>query len=157
MKTPPWTQPELDYIRRNWTKLDDCEIAKKLKRSITAVNHKRLELGLKNKGYWTDKDSDFVRKNYKTMTDSEIGARIGKSESTVSDYRRKLGLLKEKGGRPEFDEKSRLLCGNCPKWQKSAVTYPKGRRGYCPESEKSTFKTDWCKCNPRGFMEQKEG
>jgi hypothetical protein len=47
MKHGGWTDDELAFIREHWVELDDAALATALDRTLSAVEGKRRELGLK--------------------------------------------------------------------------------------------------------------
>lgn len=99
----PWNQNEEDFVKANWQKLTDLEIAQKLKLSRHAVAGRRKKLGIFKPSpvkpgpgeYWTQEEDEFIKQNWASMEDSKIAQTLKRSPDSVK-YRRlyKLGIPK---------------------------------------------------------------
>lgn len=89
MKIKRWKKEEDNYIKNNFKKVSDEEMAKELGRSSAAVSVRRSYLGLSRRAKhdWSDEEDEFIIKNYESMTDAEIGNELGRSTSSVRSRR----------------------------------------------------------------------
>lgn len=94
-----WTAVEEDFIRANWRKLTDRQIAKALKRTYKGVMAKRQKMELDKKEYqgeeWTDEEIKTVKANL-TLTDAKMAILLNNRHSpeAIKQKRSKLSLLK---------------------------------------------------------------
>lgn len=93
-----WSKHDLDYLQAHHDDQSDDVIANKLRKTTSAVRHKRFRLRLsacrrKRTDAWLESDDKFLMANHK-MRNKEIGERIGRSSSAVSHRKKHLGLRK---------------------------------------------------------------
>jgi hypothetical protein len=106
---PPFTEKEKEFIRNNYLKMVNKEIAKKLKRkSVDGIRKFAKKIGLaghsekrkypRTHAYvYSEKEKNYIRKNYLKMTNKQIGLKLKRPEDGVAAMVCKLGL----SGNPE--------------------------------------------------------
>lgn len=69
-----WSKKEINFLKRNFYKLSNKQLAKELNLSNTMLRTKCYELGLKRMDleYWTDEQVKYLIENYKKIGDVEI-------------------------------------------------------------------------------------
>jgi hypothetical protein len=69
-----WTQEMIDFLKYNYSKMTNTQLALALGVSVTCMRYKKSELGLKKLTleYWNEEMIQFLRDNYKTLGDVEI-------------------------------------------------------------------------------------
>ena len=104
---PFFTEKEKEFIRNNYLKMTNAQIAEKLKRSsIDGIRKYAKKLGLagsiekKNLAHgplrkraafeYTDKEKEFIRKYYLKLTSEQIGKKLNRSKYSID---RMIGLL----------------------------------------------------------------
>lgn len=106
MPNPPnkyqWHAKELQFIKDNFFKLTNQQLADTLGLKLTSVRTKCLELGLKRMEleYWTKGQVGYLKRNYKTKGDTEIAEYFNKTQYKAKGWtiwhiekkRRYLGL-----------------------------------------------------------------
>ena len=97
-----WTDPENDYLRRNYLLLKDTELAAYFSRSIEAVINQRVRLqllrstgdGLHRKTAWTQADDDRLRDEYGSRSRRRLAHDLGCTVSELDGRARELGVTK---------------------------------------------------------------
>ncbi len=89
-KKRTWTDEEDDYIKNNYKKLSDEDLANTLKTSEVLISRRRSALGLTHR--WTKEERDFIKQNYESMSDEEIGEVLGRTRGAVCGTRISLGI-----------------------------------------------------------------
>jgi hypothetical protein len=105
---PAYTSEEINFIRDNYLKMTNVEIAKKLNRSASRISKiassfaltdnpekKRLwKRGIrKESGYnYSEKEKEFIRNNYLKMTNVHIAERLNRSVKGIETIAIKMGL-----------------------------------------------------------------
>jgi hypothetical protein len=98
-----WTDKEIAELRRMYRDSTDNEIAKKLGRTLSAVQSKikklklfqelrQLGLTRRTRVLWTSEDIAILRKLYPVETNVQIAKLLGKTRSTVVRMAQKSGL-----------------------------------------------------------------
>lgn len=69
-----WTYDRIKFLKDNYSKLSNKELAKTLGLGLTSTRTKLYDLGLKRieMEYFTDEQIAFLKSNYQTMGDVEI-------------------------------------------------------------------------------------
>jgi hypothetical protein len=69
-----WTKEEIKFIRRNWKKMTNPELAKSLGLTLTLLRTKLYELGYKRieLAYWTKEQIAFLKSKYRKIGDVEL-------------------------------------------------------------------------------------
>lgn len=69
-----WTDEMILFLKENYSKLTNRELANALGLALTITRLKLYELGLKKMEmeYWTDDQVNFLKQNYKTIGDVQI-------------------------------------------------------------------------------------
>lgn len=93
-----WTKKEAEYIKRNYRKISDKDMAEKLNRGKREVSYIRALLGFKRDFRDCEHMKDrliYVRANMKDKSDKEISEKLGISPQTVSKLRLFWGYSKK--------------------------------------------------------------
>lgn len=94
-----WMPEEEDFIRLNYEKMSDREMAEKLGRTRQAVSVRRtVNLQLKKREIpreWSQEEIAFLKTHYLKMSDKEIAKRLGRTEKSILRARIKRGLRKK--------------------------------------------------------------
>jgi len=100
-----WTPEEDNYIRDNFARLSDQQIADKLGRSLRSIQHRRKRLGNVKQplSRWTAKEDQLIRETIERgEAATPLAARLGRRLCEVSSRARYLGLSFRKAkGRKE--------------------------------------------------------
>ena len=99
-----WTLYEIDELRERYPTTDTRQIARDMGRSITGVQRKAQDLGLRKvvpqRGgsfrRWSDEDLEFLREHYATMITDALAKKLGRSVRTVYATAAELGLRKDR-------------------------------------------------------------
>ena len=99
-----WTLYEIDELRERYPTTDTRQIARDMGRSITGVQRKAQDLGLRKvvpqRGgsfrRWSDEDLEFLREHYATMITDTLAKKLGRSVRTVYSTAAELGLRKDR-------------------------------------------------------------
>lgn len=99
-----WTLYEIDELRERYPTTDTRQIARDMGRSITGVQRKAQDLGLRKvvpqRGgsfrRWSDEDLEFLREHYATMITDTLAKKLGRSVRTVYATAAELGLRKDR-------------------------------------------------------------
>ena len=94
-----FTEPEIQFLKDNYTILSTEELAAALDRTERGVRGKLERLGLslctldRNKPYeWTDEQLLFLKENYNTLSDAKMSKILGITASSICRKRIELGL-----------------------------------------------------------------
>ncbi len=94
-----WTEEEIAYLKIAYPTVYTKDIAKKLNRSVCAVQLKANKIGLKKEtGWshgrpakrWTQDEDEFLKRHYEKDPHKEIAKKLGR---TVKAVRRRVGML----------------------------------------------------------------
>lgn len=99
-----WTQNEIDYLKKEYAKIDGRNItnileriSKKLGRSKGSIRNKAYELKITHKEkYYTEKEIKFLKDNYNKMSMNDMAEILKKNESNIYRKMKELGLKKTK-------------------------------------------------------------
>ncbi len=101
---PPFTDKEKEFIRNNYLKMTNKEIAGKLKRkSVDGIRKYAKKIGLAGKPekrkyprthdyVYSEREKNFIRNNYLKMTNKQIGLKLNRPEDGIAAMVGKLGL-----------------------------------------------------------------
>ncbi|HSW56500.1 MAG TPA: hypothetical protein VLH59_15560 [Ignavibacteriaceae bacterium] len=101
---PFFTDEEKEFIRKNYFKMTNKELAKKLKRlTFDGIRKYASRIGLtgnpekrkypRTHAYvYSEKEKNFIRKNYLRMTNKQIGLKLKRPEDGIAAMVGKLGL-----------------------------------------------------------------
>ncbi|MDP2365488.1 MAG: hypothetical protein Q8M94_17175, partial [Ignavibacteria bacterium] len=100
-----YTEEEKKFIRKNYLKLTNKEIAKKLNRPALGIFDVASRLGLSSlpgkrqlwvrgniETHYTEEEKKFIRKNYLKMTNEQIAKKLNKSSGGIARMISVLGL-----------------------------------------------------------------
>jgi len=90
-----WTKKEVEFLKKNYGKMSNKEIAKRLNRSYGSIQPKAKELGLKFE-YWTKRQINLLRELYPNESNKKISKIIKKNLSAINHMAKRLGLKKDK-------------------------------------------------------------
>lgn len=99
MKESNWTWKEIDFLRINYSKMTNAELARKLGRTYGAVITKAYNLGLKKKNgnkliEWTPQKLKLLTDFFPIMFNDALAKWLGVSRRTLTRKARELGLKK---------------------------------------------------------------
>lgn len=99
MKEPNWTWKEIDFLRTNYSKMTNAELARKLGRTYGAVIMRAYKMGLKKKNgnkliEWTPQKLKLLTDFFPTMFNDALAKWLGVSRRTLTRKARELGLKK---------------------------------------------------------------
>ncbi|HSW56499.1 MAG TPA: hypothetical protein VLH59_15555 [Ignavibacteriaceae bacterium] len=106
-----YTKEEIEFIRKNYLKLTNEQIAKNLnskssrvKRTVSGISRMGMKLGLTGKlpkqrvfmkirtDLYTDEEKEFIRKNYLKMTNIEIAKKLNRTDYGIREIAKRMGL-----------------------------------------------------------------
>lgn len=96
----PWTQRDLDTLRREYPRRTAAEVAQMLGRSEMAITNRAHNLGLKKAHHgliWTPQMLTLLRALYPITFGRALAATLGVSFRSLTRKARELGLEKEPG------------------------------------------------------------
>lgn len=92
-----WLDHEINYLRNNWPRMSDAEIAKALGRSEDAVKTFRYQRKIRiDPSEWTAEQDAHIAEHWNSIADAEIGRDIGKSAGEVYQRGVSLGLIRRR-------------------------------------------------------------
>ena len=95
-----WTAKEVALLKELYPECPIGEIAKKLDRSVAAIENRAHQVGIKRKSYleklWTAEELQLVSELYLTKDIQDIAERIGRSPSTIRAKAHDLGFSKRR-------------------------------------------------------------
>lgn len=99
MRERDWTWKELDFLRTNYSKMTNAELARKLGRTYGAVISRAYLLGLKKKNgnkliEWTPEKLKTLTDFFPIMFNDALAKWLGVSIRTLTRKARELGLKK---------------------------------------------------------------
>ena len=99
MKVPDWTWKEIDFLRTNYSKMTNAELARKLGRTYGAVITRAYRMGLKKKNgnkliEWTPQKLKLLTDFFPIMFNDALAKWLGVSRRTLTRKARELGLKK---------------------------------------------------------------
>lgn len=103
----PWTEAELEFLKRNRSKMPTAKIAKKLGRTPTAVKRKaeRLHLRLKpTDRNWTEKEIAYLKNNYKKIPNKTLALRLGRTMHSIQEKAQYLGITTKQQNRRAWEQ-----------------------------------------------------
>lgn len=90
-----WTEEEYEFLRANYAKLSNIEIARKLGRTKYSVASAVKMLGLRRPtSKWTEEEMRYIRDNYLYMDYSEIAHQLRRTRESVQKKIMQMGLKK---------------------------------------------------------------
>lgn len=99
MKEKDWTWKEMDFLRLNYDKMTNAELARKLGRTYGAVITKAYHMGLRKKNgnkliEWTPQKLKLLTDFFPIMFNDALAKWLGVSRRTLTRKARELGLKK---------------------------------------------------------------
>lgn len=99
MKEKDWTWKEMDFLRLNYDKMTNAELARKLGRTYGAVITKAYHMGLKKKNgnkliEWTPQKLKLLTDFFPIMFNDALAKWLGVSRRTLTRKAKELGLKK---------------------------------------------------------------
>jgi Zn-dependent peptidase ImmA (M78 family) len=87
-----WTKSEEDFLKKNYSKIPNTELADKFGVTVIAIQRKLSRLGCirQKQKKWNAAEEDFLRKNFMKMSDEELARSF---DVTAISIRRKLHRL----------------------------------------------------------------
>ena len=100
-----WNIEDLNYLKENYGKIDNSEIAKKLNKTENSIKHQQYKLKLKsNKHFWTKEEDQFLKENYGKIDNSEIAKKLNKTIKVILRRKKTLKIQKQKYWSKEEDQ-----------------------------------------------------
>ena len=151
-----WTEEEINYLKKEYSKLSGKKItnvaeriAKKINRKPSAIRNKAYNLGITHRGkYYTEEEIEFLKNNYNSMTYTDMAFILKKDNSNICRKCKELGLTKKKTSKTklvEVKEKYKFTKEDIKKSQESIKKrnelglHPRGNLGH-KHSEKTRKK-----------------
>ena len=99
MREPDWTRKEIDFLRTNYSKMTNAELARKLGRTYGAVTTRAYMMGLKKKNgskliEWTPEKLKLLTDFFPIMFNDALAKWLGVSRRTLTRKAKELGLKK---------------------------------------------------------------
>ena len=98
MREPDWTWKEIDFLRTNYSKMTNAELARKLGRTYGAVITRAYRMGLKKNGNklieWTPQKLKLLTDFFPIMFNDALAKWLGVSRRTLTRKAKELGLKK---------------------------------------------------------------
>lgn len=120
-----WTPQMIDFLKRNFEKMTNQELADALGLKLTTTRCKLYELGLKRMEleYWTDEQVEFLKDNYHSKGDTEIAIIFdekyqkekGWTKKHIEKKRRQLGLKRNERQIKKIMENHKPVYRQCAK------------------------------------------
>ena len=93
-KPPKWTASEDSLLTELYGKSRSREIAKKLGKTMAAVQQRGRKLGLRSAFFYTDEELETFRNLYPTADVKEIARKLGRSEASMHNMAHRVGVHK---------------------------------------------------------------
>lgn len=99
MRERDWTWKEIDFLRTNYSKMTNAELARKLGRTYGAVITRAYRMGLKKKNgnkliEWTPQKLKLLTDFFPIMFNDALAKWLGVSRRTLTRKAKELGLKK---------------------------------------------------------------
>lgn len=132
MREPDWTWKEIDFLRTNYSKMTNAELARKLGRTYGAVITRAYRMGLKKKMgnkqiEWTPQKLKLLTDFYPIMFNEALAKWLGISIRTLSRKAKELGLKKRDDFRELKKEAWRQRQSEALKKVECATRFKKGQ------------------------------
>ncbi len=95
-KRKRWTKEEEQWLKENYQKFSNKELAEKFGVSETSIQKKLASLGLtrQQQKKWTKEDEEFLKENYESMSIEELAKKFNVTPLAVKKKLARLGLSK---------------------------------------------------------------
>jgi Zn-dependent peptidase ImmA (M78 family) len=92
-----WTKEEEEFLKKNFNKMNNKELAEKFGVSTIAIQRKlsRLNLIRQVQKKWTKKEEEYLKEHYLEMTDAELAKKFGVTPIAVKRKLNRLGLTRK--------------------------------------------------------------
>lgn len=87
-----WSESEEQWLKENYNKLSQIEIAKYLNRSIKSIGHKAKRLNLTIQNNWTVEEINWLKENRAKYSLQECADKLGRSICALRHYCLKLDI-----------------------------------------------------------------
>ena len=93
-----WLPADDDFLKKNYQKLSDAQIAKNLGKSEKSVRKRIKEFGLKtpmpkkNNARWKDEENTYIKSHYQQLSVRQIAIYLNRSEKATRGKIERLGL-----------------------------------------------------------------
>jgi hypothetical protein len=95
-----WTKDDVQFLRDNYLKLTNMELAKALHKKRTSTRVKLQQLGLireKRSRCWTESQVEFLKKNYQKYGDKELAEIMNRKWPRKTELWTKKRICKKRG------------------------------------------------------------
>ena len=85
-KYKAWTNEELEFVKSNYERLSNKEMAARLgrsKSSIEGILNGRLNITRTETRRWTNEETEFLKNNFMKYTNQELADILGRSKSSI--------------------------------------------------------------------------
>jgi predicted transcriptional regulator len=116
-----YTDDDKEFIRKNYLKMTNIEIAKKLNRTDYGIREIAKRMGLRGSSrkrqlwirgnpdtFYTEAEKNFIRKNYLKMTNEQLAKKLNRTVNSIGNTISRSGLA----GHPERKEHSKTMIRN---------------------------------------------
>ena len=157
MREPDWTWKEIDFLRTNYSKMTNAELAKKLGRTYGAVIARAYKMGLKKKNgnkliEWTPQKLKLLTDFFPIMFNDALAKWLGVSVRTLTRKAKELGLKKREDFRELKKDAMRQRQSEGQKRVQVATRFKKGQHA----SPATEFKKGQ-KLSPEMIAKRSEG
>ncbi len=91
-----WTEKEIEFIRKNYGKITNAQIAERLGVTLGSVRNQLKKHGISYKRIlWTDTENEYLVLNYANSINKDIAKHLGRSVNSVEGRAFALGLKKD--------------------------------------------------------------
>lgn len=116
-KRKPWTKEDINYLKENYDKMTNKEIAKVLKRSENSVSSKAFTLRIENDPSksgltWEEEDINYLKNHYDKLSTKEMAENLQRSIRAIDNKARILGLSRNMKETKWTDEEIEFLKEN---------------------------------------------
>ncbi len=89
-----WTKEEEEFIKANYKKYSNKELAEKFGVTESAIQSKLSKMGLtrQKQKKWTKEDEEFLKGNYMNMTDEELAEKLNVTPIAIKRKLNRMGL-----------------------------------------------------------------
>ncbi len=88
-----WTKKEIEFLRKNYPKMETENISSQLKKSPNSITKKASRIGLK-KQIWADEEEQYLKENYNKKIRKDLAKELNKTIDSVAQRLSKLRLKK---------------------------------------------------------------
>jgi hypothetical protein len=124
-----WTPKDIEFLKNNFSKLDNKTLAKRLKRTYTAIKNKALVLGIRKGNYydWNNEAIERLTALFPMTSNKELAVIFNCKLSTVESKAYYLGLKKDEKHLAKMGE-TLLQSGKNSRFNKGNISHNTGKK-----------------------------